>query len=544
VILNPGVPGQNTRGRTAISQDDGRFAINDIEPGEYRLQVQSPRFGSSAYGQRKPNLPGAILNIAAGQRLSDLKISMSPTGTIAGRITGHNGEPIANANVQAMKYVYQEGKRVLSVAQTTTTDDRGEYRLFWLTSGKYVIVAAPRSSSVSTGTTSPVKPGETVRPGDSVLTIAAFGLVSEQLHEGNNLVKRILEDGTVQEESWMPTYYPSTIDPAQAAVVEINVGATVPGINITLGPSPVQRIRGRVTGVTAGSQATVSIAYGAQGAFGRMTNKGASTIDGSFEFAGVVPGLYYLMAQDRAGLAARPMAVLVGDRDVENLSIAVGPSTTVAVRISAEGVTPGPLDPLTGLAGVLRPDIIPLQPAMGSPTMRSAQMTPGNNTMIFSKVPPGDYHFFISQGVLRENLKRLYIKSVRLGREDAFGTFRVSNDTPNVVLDVVLTTATGAVEGTALGRADEPAANVTVVLVPTNARKRSELYQATVTGTDGKFRFQEIRPGDYKLFAWDDVETGAWENAEFITLYESKGRAVRVSENSNQNEQLYVIYNP
>jgi hypothetical protein len=146
--------------------------------------------------------------------------------------------------------------------------------------------------------------------------------------------------------------------------------------------------------------------------------------------------------------------------------------------------------------------------------------------------------------VLRENLKRLYIKSVRLGREDAFGTFRVSNDTPNVVLDVVLTTATGAVEGTALGRADEPAANVTVVLVPTNARKRSELYQATVTGTDGKFRFQEIRPGDYKLFAWDDVETGAWENAEFITLYESKGRAVRVSENSNQNEQLYVIYNP
>jgi hypothetical protein len=164
--------------------------------------------------------------------------------------------------------------------------------------------------------------------------------------------------------------------------------------------------------------------------------------------------------------------------------------------------------------------------------------------MSFSNVPPGDYQFFISQGVLRENLKRLYIKSVRLGREDAFGTFRVSNDTPNVVLDVVLTTATGAVEGTALGRADEPAANVTVVLVPTNARKRRELYQATITGSDGKFRFQEIRPGDYKLFAWDDVETGAWENAEFITLYESKGRAVRVFENSNQNEQLYVIYNP
>jgi uncharacterized surface anchored protein len=279
-----------------------------------------------------------------------------------------------------------------------------------------------------------------------------------------------------------------------------------------------------------------------------LINKGASTIDGSFEFAGVLPGLYYLTAQDRTGLAATPIAVLVAERDVENLLIPLSSSTAVSARITVEGVTPGAKDPLASLSGMLKPEI---NTSLGN-VMRSALPTPGTNVMTFMNIAPGDYQFDISQasqgyvlqGVTRENNTGLYIKSVRFGREDALGTFHVSSDTTNVVLDVVLTTGTGSVTGTAHGRAGDPAANATVVLVPTNARKRTALYQAVVTGSDGKFGFQEIPPGDYKLFAWDDVETGAWENAEFISVYESRGRAVRVSENSKDDVPLNVIYNP
>ena len=113
VTLNPVVSAQTGRIRTAISENDGRFTLSDIEPGEYRLLVQSPRFGSAAYGQRKPDGPGAILTIGPGQRLVDLKVSMTPTGTIAGRITGRSGEPLAYASVQALKSMYQDGKRLL-----------------------------------------------------------------------------------------------------------------------------------------------------------------------------------------------------------------------------------------------------------------------------------------------------------------------------------------------------------------------------------------------------------------------------------------------
>jgi hypothetical protein len=539
---------QTSRIPFTTTEDDGRFTIRDIEPGEYRLQVQSPLYGGAAYGQRRPDGPGTILRIGPGQRLSDLKVAMVPTGTIAGRVTGRNGEPLAYATVQALKSTYQDGKRIPAVVQTTTTDDRGEYRLFWLTSGKYIVVAGALTGLAASpaATSPPTRPGEPTRTtGDLLFGPGIPGLPglnqTGALLEGTNLVKRILEDGTVREESWMPTYYPATTDRGQATPVDVTAGSTVTGISIALGPSTVQTIRGRVIG---GSNMTVSLASAGQGTTGRWVTKEVSPIDDSFEFPGVVPGPYYVTARDRAGLVSTPAAVLVGDRDVENLSIALAPAIAVSVRVAVEGATV-PADLFTALSGTLRSELDTSQRAAFSilgPV--NVQLKPGN-AMALANVPPGDYQFNINQPALVwENLKRVYIKSMRFGREDALGTIHVTSDMKDVLLDVVLTTETGSVEGLAISRTGNSAANVTVALVPANARKRTALYQTVVTGSDGKFRFPEIPPGDYKLFAWDDIETGAWQDADFIRPYESRGRAVRVSEASKEEVQLNVIYNP
>jgi hypothetical protein len=544
VVLNPVVSAQAPAARITRSEDDGRFNIAGVEPGQYRLTVESAQYGAAQYGQRKPNGPGMILNIAAGQRIADVKIALLPTGTISGRITGRSGEPLPFATVQALRYLYQEGKRILTVAQTTTTDDRGEYRLFWLNGGSYVVVAGQRNGPGRPGLVGPLRPGQVVR--NAVLQI---GLApGDALLEGRSLGRHILEDGTVQDESWMPTYYPGTMDRAQATAVEVTVGATTTGINITLGPSPVQKIRGRVAGIVPGRQVMVTLGPASQGMLGQVINETPSNLDGSFEFAGVLPGVYFLTAVDRSGLASTPQAVLVGDRDVENVSIALEPAITLTVKITMEGA-PGQGTLSAPIFGVLRPDLESLQG--GTPgNVRAANIQLGTGNVMVLSGAPGNYQFEIggtmilmAEGVVRENSKPYFIKSMRLGRDDALNGFLLSASTPSV-LDVVLTTEAGSVSGVATGRAGDPAGNVTVVLVPTNARKRSAFYQAMVTGSDGKFSFQGIAPGDYKLFAWDDIENGAWENAEFVRPYESRGRAVRISENSKDDVQLNVIYNP
>jgi hypothetical protein len=257
-------------------------------------------------------------------------------------------------------------------------------------------------------------------------------------------------------------------------------------------------------------------------AVGNMVSRGTSTIDGSFEFLGVLPGTYYLAAQERSsGMVSTPLTVQVGNRDVDNVSIGIAPGISLGLRVILDGVTPNP----GGIIIIARPDID--STILG--TVGSAQPS-GSLT----NLAPGDYQFdLIAERV--PNQKPLHIQSMRLGQTDAMGAVRISSSTTDV-LEVVLTRETGSVEGTVAAGATA----ATVVLVP-NARKRMPLYKTVVPGADGRFLFEDIPPGDYKLFAWEDVETGAWQNAEFIRQFETRGRAVRISEKSKEDVQLDVI---
>src|SRR5262245_40744843 len=78
---------------SATSDEDGRFTLKDVPPGDYNVFAESKRYGSAAYGQRKSGGPGSTLTINPGQRLTEIKISMTAYGVIAGRITRNNGEP-------------------------------------------------------------------------------------------------------------------------------------------------------------------------------------------------------------------------------------------------------------------------------------------------------------------------------------------------------------------------------------------------------------------------------------------------------------------
>src|SRR5439155_8552050 len=53
-----------------------------------------------------------------------------------------NGEPLAAAVVQAYRWRYTPFGRRMKIVKTALTDDSGEYRLFRLTFGEYIVSAS------------------------------------------------------------------------------------------------------------------------------------------------------------------------------------------------------------------------------------------------------------------------------------------------------------------------------------------------------------------------------------------------------------------
>ena len=50
-----------------------------------------------------------------------------------------------------------------------------------------------------------------------------------------------------------------------------------------------------------------------------------------------------------------------------------------------------------------------------------------------------------------------------------------------------------------------------------------------------------VEPGEYKIYAWEDVEFGAYQDPDFVKPVESHGQAVTIKENSREDLQLKVI---
>src|SRR5215831_9699480 len=142
VTISTSTAGRNQT-YAATTTTAGQFAFQNLEPGQYRLAASRNGYMRMEYGARSPNRSGLPIGLNAGQRLSDVILQLMPAGTISGRVFDRDGEPLANVTVEALKYSYQEGQRVMNVVQTARTNDLGEYRLFWLQPGQYFISATP-----------------------------------------------------------------------------------------------------------------------------------------------------------------------------------------------------------------------------------------------------------------------------------------------------------------------------------------------------------------------------------------------------------------
>jgi hypothetical protein len=156
-------------------------------------------------------------------------------------------------------------------------------------------------------------------------------------------------------------------------------------------------------------------------------------------------------------------------------------------------------------------------------------------------LPPGNHFLSVRTTDQQTGAPPIYLKSIRFAGVDAIASGLRVTANPEGRLEVVLTTETGVVEGAVRDTRGAVVPGATVVLVPDSGRKLSDRYKFATVGADGAFRFSDVVPGNYKLFAWNAVETGAWQDPDFLRPFESKGRAVIVSGNAQSTVQVEVL---
>jgi hypothetical protein len=150
---------------------------------------------------------------------------------------------------------------------------------------------------------------------------------------------------------------------------------------------------------------------------------------------------------------------------------------------------------------------------------------------------PGDFRVTV-----RNLSAGTYVKSMRLGNADVLNDGLHLSGPPQGLLEIIIGAHAGTIEGSVLNDRQQALPNRTVVLIPDlRLRQRSDLYKVLSTDGTGHFLIQNVPPGDYKLFAWENVESGAWQDPAFIATYENAGRAIHIYEGTSEKVQLQVI---
>jgi hypothetical protein len=255
--------------------------------------------------------------------------------------------------------------------------------------------------------------------------------------------------------------------------------------------------------------------------------------DGQFEFRGVRPGAYTLLAHtddvERPASALR--SVTVGAADLDGLTISVLPATLVTGHVSVDGESQADFSN-TRIELRAYPD----PEAWWSP---GAGTVLKNGTTRIAGVIPGRYKVIVP-----DTPDGFYLKAVRLGGRDLPGQVLDVTAGGPAQIEVLLSPKPASVTGTvSLADSDEPAVQATVVLIPQEKERRNDplAFLRSMTDESGKFTIRNIVPGEYKAFAWEDVEYGIYMDPDFIRPIDGKGVAVTLPESARISVKLIAI---
>jgi hypothetical protein len=498
------VTGQELRDGKSVSTDaEGRWELRDLPAGRFNLNVTKGGFVSLSYGQKRPFEPGRPLEVANGQVIEKLDIALPRGSAVNGRVVDEFGDPVANVRVAAMRYSYMGGQRRLSAtSRDDMTDDLGNYRLHGLPPGDYYL-SAQSTSFTFLGTS---------------------------------------EDRT----GYGQTFYPGTLNIAEAQRVSLSVGQEAQNIVIPLNPTRIVTLSGTAMSSEGKPVTTGMLMLRSAAANAPFAVSPTLVRDGAWTMSGVVPGEYVLTLQylpnlEQVALTGTSrgiqntehvsMPITVGNSDMTGLTLTTSPGGIARGVIRFEGGKPPATT--TGTT-VMAPDPV-------------ESMTP----MFSGGMVTNDWAFE-ARGLSGRRILRVAglsapwsLKSIMHdGRDITDSGIEVAPGQEVNDIEIVMTANAAELSGTVQNAKGAVLDDYVVVLFPPETEKmgfQSRHVKVARPDQTGRFTIKGVPAHSYLAVALEYLEPGEESNPEFLERMKSLATSVRVTEGEKKSVTLKLV---
>ena len=283
----------------AVTDEEGNYKIKNVPPNTYQVTISALQYVLSDGRQ--------LITVGKNEVVENINLTLLRGGVITGKVIDADGRPVVDEQIFLSHTTPGDAAPYF---RDIRTDDRGVYRAFGLPAGRYKVSAGKDS-------------------------LSSFGKA---------------------EAAAERTYHPSTVNAAEATVIEVNEGSEATNVDITLGRQ-LQKYaaHGRIIDAET-SQPLPNAGIGLRFYFDTNGNTSSdtaavSTKDGQFKIENLPPGKYavYLASQSDSEQLSEAVRFEVIDQDVVGLLIKTSKGASVSGVVVLEGMR-DPAGP-TNLAG-------------------------------------------------------------------------------------------------------------------------------------------------------------------------------------------------
>ena len=463
--------------RTASTNEEGRYEVTRLEPGEYRIQTRARGYIPAQYGQRDVSELGSQLDVRGGRYTTGINLRIEPAGSVTGRVFDDRGEGLAGVEVELLAERHLPGGiRPLGVG-FAQTEAQGAFRFPDVLPGDYYVRAYVSPS---------------VRP-----------------------------QRATHGQAYVSTFYPGVARSEYGQQLRLSSGQELSGIDFPLATSPTRRVSGVVVDPVGALRPRTRVHLRTMGKNSVDVQYDTNVdSDGRFEVADVVPGDYLISVMEPGSITSRWMHTtrsLPVDDDVVDLELRAQLGARVNGRVVREAFATRSLDP-TGVSVVFEHRIA----GDGGTGLGWAGIIARGADGAMRIGPDGAFSIESPGGMSVIRVSELpanwTVKAVRLdGTDITDQSVDFGEGTRKV--EIVLTDRVSIVRGIVMDRNGRPIGHGPVVLFAEDSTlwgESSRFVRETHSGRDGGFEVTGLPPGNYLAVAIENLPVRAWMNSDVL----------------------------